>query len=374
MPNRLDAAMLFPPEIEESRRRPATVRAWAGPCARVLLGLAALALAPLAKASEMQQLAVDLGVSAVLAHHPHVDADEIDVLDVAVNHQGDVAHVRVTLAWKCGPLRRTALLYATMVNRADLRRLYDMEYTDNLCRPHLGCDRTAELITQWNTQFACEDTMRMPRELGQPLDGSGNLRLPVWETVTPLHTPPPPQPPPAAPSIDLEPSSSPESEVGPPGAPEPQPPSDSTDQPAVEPDRPEILDTPTPAASDPPVLLELPLRTPAAQPEADQSRPSEQTVHQRQVRAVSRARSPRGARPPDPLPATVRPTAGRVATDARPSRAAEPQQGFQTGIRALNTGRNAASRRLVTPASESAGSSAVASPASSPDAAPSDQL
>jgi hypothetical protein len=73
---------------------------------------------------------------------------------------------------QCGSTPRRAVIYGSIVNRADLRRLYDLDYVEAPDKPCLGCDQSPNVITYWNTVFGRLDTLAPARELGQPLHRS----------------------------------------------------------------------------------------------------------------------------------------------------------------------------------------------------------
>jgi hypothetical protein len=165
------------------------------------LALAAFAAAILAlpdqtPASEMAALAVEIGRTSVAMHHHAVNPRSIQPVRVIINHQGDVCHFQAIMVWRSGffgaqvgSTPRRAVVYGTLLNRADLRRLYDLDYVEAPDRPCLGCDNAARTITYWNTRFARDDTLAPARELGQPLHRSMHP-CPPCEVGCPADIPP----------------------------------------------------------------------------------------------------------------------------------------------------------------------------------------
>jgi hypothetical protein len=164
-----------------------------GSVGRRYAALAALLLAFLpasSQASEMASLAVEIGRTAVAMHHGGVNPRSIEPTRVIINHQGDVCHFEAIMVWTSGPFGgqiggtpRRAFVYGSLVNRADLRRLFDLDYVEAPDRPCLGCDNAPLVITYWNTVFARQDTLSPMRELGQPLHRSQH---PVCESCPPV--------------------------------------------------------------------------------------------------------------------------------------------------------------------------------------------
>jgi hypothetical protein len=127
----------------------------------------------------MAALAVEIGRTSVAMHHHAVNPRSIEPVRVIINHQGDVCHFQAIMVWRSGffgaqvgSIPRRAVIYGTLLNRADIRRLYDLDYVEAPDRPCLGCDNAAKTITYWNTRFARDDTLAPARELGQPLHRS----------------------------------------------------------------------------------------------------------------------------------------------------------------------------------------------------------
>jgi hypothetical protein len=144
-----------------------------------------------AQASEMAALAVEIGRTAVVMHHHKVNPRTIEPTRVIINHQGDICHFQVVMVWSSGTFGgqigstpRRAVVYGSLVNRSDIRRLFDLEYIEAPDKPWIGCDNAPKVITYWNTKFVREGTLSPDRELGQPLHRSMHP-LPDCETCPP---------------------------------------------------------------------------------------------------------------------------------------------------------------------------------------------
>ncbi len=131
------------------------------------------------RASELAALAVEIGRTAVAMHHGAVNPRSIQPTEVTINHQGDICHFQAVMVWRMGTFGaqigatpRRAVIYGSLINRADLRRLMDLEYVEAPDRPAICCDNAPKVITYWNTVFARHDTLSPMRELGQPLHRS----------------------------------------------------------------------------------------------------------------------------------------------------------------------------------------------------------
>jgi len=154
------------------------------PCRWIMPGRLALVvtfvtLPAIAGASEMAALAVEIGRTTVAMHHHAVNPRTIQPARVVINHQGDLCHFEAVMVWTSGTFGgqvcstpRRGVIYGSLINRSDLRRLMDLEYVEAPDRPYIGCDNAPKVITYWNTVFARQDTLSPPRELGQPLHRS----------------------------------------------------------------------------------------------------------------------------------------------------------------------------------------------------------
>ena len=146
---------------------------------RVLLVVTFVTLPTMAGASEMAALAAEIGRTAVAMQHHAVNPRTILPVRVVINHQGDLCHFEAVMVWTSGPFGgqvcstpRRGVVYGSLINRSDLRRLMDLEYVEAPDRPYIGCDDAPKVITYWNTVIARQDTLSPPRELGQPLHRS----------------------------------------------------------------------------------------------------------------------------------------------------------------------------------------------------------
>jgi len=165
-----------------------------------LVALLGLSVPALADASEMAALAVEIGRTAVAMHHHAINPRRVQPTRVIINHQGDVCHFEAVMVWTSGTFGaqlghtpRRAVIYGSLINRSDIRRLYDLEYVEAPDRPCIGCDQSPKVITYWNTVFARLDTLSPARELGQPLHRSMHP-LPACENCPPADfLPPAPQ-------------------------------------------------------------------------------------------------------------------------------------------------------------------------------------
>lgn len=130
-----------------------------------------------ANGSEIATLAAEIGRTSVMLHHRCLNPARIKATEIHVNHQGDITHFRALMVWSTGrwhPTWHRAAVYGSLVNRADLRRLVDIDYTEGADIPWLCHDHAPEVLSYWNTRFSRDDTLLPLREIGQPLDGSMN--------------------------------------------------------------------------------------------------------------------------------------------------------------------------------------------------------
>ncbi|MCA8996312.1 MAG: hypothetical protein KDA80_04990 [Planctomycetaceae bacterium] len=146
-------------------------------------------LANVGVGGELEQLSYEIGRTALLKHYPCAEAPTIHFSDFASRHEGDVVHVSLRIHWVKGFFKKksyTARLYYSMVNRADLRRIYAMSFVDPPTLIGSYYDHTPEVITHWNAEFERRDTMRPPRELDRvqyaPTGPTQNMSLGSWES------------------------------------------------------------------------------------------------------------------------------------------------------------------------------------------------
>ncbi len=166
------------------RQQPDRSRARRQNGAAIALAMLSASFAAVADASEMASLAVEIARTAVVMHHHAINPRSVQPTRVTINHQGDVCHFEAIVVWTSGPFGaqlgstpRRAVVYGSLVNRSELRRLFDLEYVEAPDRPWIGCDNSPKVISYWNSVFARGDTMAMPRELGQPLHRSMQPQL-----------------------------------------------------------------------------------------------------------------------------------------------------------------------------------------------------
>ena len=112
----------------------------------------------------------------MLAYYPRYARMSILTSDVQVRYEGDMVHTHTRLRWlpkKSEKRVREAEVFCSFIYTDGFRRLYDLEYRDNLKYPHRNCLRTAKIKGQCNLELDTRD----PLGMGHPMVGPNIDRL-----------------------------------------------------------------------------------------------------------------------------------------------------------------------------------------------------
>ena len=126
---------------------------------------------PVSGIGELEQLAVDIARRALLAHKPHAAKEPFHTVEVQVRPEGDVVHTYARLMvmeddeddrpFECE-------VFASLVYTRGCRRMFDISYRDNDCVPDRYHQRTAELLSAFNTEFERRDPLQMATPMVGP--------------------------------------------------------------------------------------------------------------------------------------------------------------------------------------------------------------
>jgi hypothetical protein len=109
----------------------------------------------------------------VLAYYPHAAEYPIRTLEVRIRPEGDVVHTYARMNLNQHHYDHYSIkaeVFASLIYTPQYRRVIDLSFRDNGL-PHRDCNRTAEIVTQYNNEFERRDPLEMRhRAVGPQMD------------------------------------------------------------------------------------------------------------------------------------------------------------------------------------------------------------